>query len=202
MNITADHVARAIVAAAREFDGVHPEKVIRAPTERSLRDDWAPIGLKRARAYAALALFEVFPDWPQASIARMVGSLSPKTYIWSCEHLKRTGKYDSWWNAEAFARVIAAIAPRPVPAVPPQTAPQAKPVTPKAVLRKPAGKLRTRLDAIAGGVSLAPRSPSNSGVDWLTERAIDRGRSRDLLAEAAANTKKLQDAMPKDEGGE
>lgn len=125
-----------------------------------------------------------------------------------------------WWSEDLFGKVCAAVAeahlsanpiPRPVPSVVPEKPPCATPAAPKAVLRhpeapiapeRPAGRLRTRLDSIADGVSRAPRSPSNPNTDWLTEKAVDRGRSRDLLAEAAANTKKLQDAMPKDDGGE
>lgn len=106
---TADLVARAIVAAAKET-GANPEEVAMGVTVRGGRN--GDYEISRARAYAAMAIKAQFPDCHNASIARMVGAKWPTSYIGGIEFQQRNGNM-KWWNAAALKRVIDAIKPRP-----------------------------------------------------------------------------------------
>lgn len=108
---TADEIARIVIAASREFD-IDPIKVVvgagpydarRQRNEEALRS-----AIKRARAYAALALLELFPETPKAWISSYVGVVSTKTYLWNCEHARQIGKYQ-WWSEDAFKRVLGSL---------------------------------------------------------------------------------------------
>lgn len=108
---TADEVARAIVAAARET-GADPVAV--AEGERGNR--YHPEVL-RCRAYAAIALRSQFEDARPTSIARMVGIWTPATaysYLKILDEQRARG-FLNWWDDAAFIRVVAAIRPGGTP---------------------------------------------------------------------------------------
>lgn len=102
---TADEVARAIVAAARET-GACPVAI--AEGERGNR--YHPEVL-RCRAYAAIALRSQFEDAHPTSIAHMVGVWTTATaysYLKTLDEQRARGLLN-WWDDAAFMRVVAAI---------------------------------------------------------------------------------------------
>lgn len=106
---SADEVARAIVAAARET-GADPLAVARGDLDPQGGFARSEHGHKisRARAYAAYALLRVFGG-PKQAIARMVGVKrdSATGYFQAID--RRGGMAQRWCVAVAFERVVAAI---------------------------------------------------------------------------------------------
>lgn len=107
-NPKADHVAWAIVTAARALD-VHPLTVIKGagPWRDNDSKGERRAEIKHARIYAALALYECFPDTPKMMLGRLVGvEGSQKSYIWNCEHARTIGAYGDWWDDKIFRAVV------------------------------------------------------------------------------------------------
>lgn len=107
---TADEIARAVVAAAREL-GVPPRAVVRGlgrwVSNKDSRNQ-ARQEIKRARFYAALALREAFPDMPKVVIGRALGVGAAKTYLRNTEVARDAGRFDRWWSDDAFRRIVEA----------------------------------------------------------------------------------------------
>lgn len=104
---TADEVARAIVAAARET-GADPIELASGARGNRHHPD-----ILRARAYAAVALRSQFSDVDWKTIARVVGVWTPATaysYLKTLDEQRERGYLD-WWSVEAYDRVIQAIRP-------------------------------------------------------------------------------------------
>jgi hypothetical protein len=127
---TADEVAVAIVAASRET-GADP---IRVASGDNLGGH-GHVDVSRARAYAAMTL-RAKTKASSAAISRAIGSGSPGVYLSS---LKRgvANKSLSWWSAEAFQRVLGAVAAFQATMPPPE---------PENAPSKPAGPPRQRPD--------------------------------------------------------
>lgn len=110
---TADHVARAIVAACKET-GDDPIRTIQGGLGGTSRP------INRARHYAMHALLHVFQDLPRHTAARIVGSGSPvKFWNTSWHQIAKPrggglGHVAGWFDDEAYARVITAIQLDPV----------------------------------------------------------------------------------------
>lgn len=111
---SADDVARAIIAAALETLADPEEIACRAKGNRYHPE------ILRGRAYAAWALFSVFPNCSKTSIARMVGANGAESYLSTLDEQMRRG-FLSWWVDDAFQRVVDAIRAGlpPKPATPP-----------------------------------------------------------------------------------
>jgi hypothetical protein len=108
---TADQVARAIIASAKECKFY--EKLKARPSIIDMRwpkDSTLSIKLKRVRAYAALALRAAFPSCPSPTIGRCVGAGRPCGYLGLLIAWKAKGHL-SWHDPEVEARVIEAIGP-------------------------------------------------------------------------------------------
>lgn len=101
---TADDVARAIVAAARET-GEDPIGCIRGEMGQ------------RCRHYAMHALVHVFGDMPRDTAAQLVGCPGKPRYFWNNSwgqvvKPNWNGRPKAnWWDAAALSRVIKAIEP-------------------------------------------------------------------------------------------
>ena len=108
---TADEVAAAVVAAAREF-GIDPPSLILTGygpyVDGHSRRKWNErrAEAKSARILCALALREAIPDAPRAVIARCLGVKGAKNFH---SHAARARERASWWSEEAFARVVKSI---------------------------------------------------------------------------------------------
>lgn len=165
---TADVVACVVVAAA-EVQRVHPLEVLgQRPTK-------VPVAAARARAYAAMALDEVFngvaPETkhgehqvPRTAIARMVGvpKASQPTFVQGVERRLRERKDIAWWRPQSFATVVRAARgeptrelaqvrkPAPAPAPPPPRRAEVLPALPPAM-----GKGDVLVDLKAGKVHRA-----------------------------------------------
>src|SRR5579859_3564693 len=107
---TADHVAAAIVAAAREVapDNWKHVAVAVASGER-LSHNWPNGNLEvvRSRAYAAYALREFF-QIGSSSVSRMVGASSVDAYLSTIDSRLRRGGMP-WWNLKVLSIVKEAI---------------------------------------------------------------------------------------------
>lgn len=184
---SADHYATAIVAAAL-YTRENPESFVDADADAKFRH------------FAFHALLSVFPKADRSSVAAALGAPGKPGYFHrsSMWHILGEGPHRTkpidWWSDEALALVIKAIqsvpgaaVPRSVPTVVPRSASRVVPVTPKAVETI---SPRTGLDRFAA---------KYSNVDQLTARAVERRVCRDLLAEAAANTAKLQKKLPRED---
>jgi hypothetical protein len=108
VNLTADHIAAAIVAACRET-GDDP-----------IRTASGGLGTKRptnrARHYALHALLHCFPDVDRHSAARMVGCPGSPAQFWNASwhqvakpRASGFGHVAGWFDDVSYARVIAAI---------------------------------------------------------------------------------------------
>ncbi len=87
--------------------------------------------------------------------------------------------------------------PRAVSSETPQPPSYVKPITPKPVLRQPVPAPVVEAEPEKRGIRKTGFDAGRAaGGDLLTAKAIDRGASRDLLAEAWANTAKLQAKLP------
>lgn len=104
MMVTADHVARAIIAACR-ITGADPIAI-----PQSFFTGIPGIQRPRtvARALAAAALLDAFPEYRKVAIGRFVGSRTPDVYIAKLRADIRQGK-PPWQSADHLAAVIAAI---------------------------------------------------------------------------------------------
>lgn len=98
--LTADIVARAIVAACSETGG-NPELVAMGVTRETQGNDT----VAHARSYAALALIKVLPDLNRAVAARAVGAKC-SNYIRQLEHRMRNQAL-GWFDGESLQRVVA-----------------------------------------------------------------------------------------------
>ena len=163
---TADQVARAIVAAARET-GADPVKVLR---------EAGRVEERNARTYAAFALCRLFPDCRPSTIGRLVGSDHPP-YAAIIVAKINADKFP-WFKREALQRVLAAVDGNLRGA--PENA-QDRPAAPAAGLpaRKPAPNFGT-----VGG--MGPPRP-NLARDLIGEKA----RMRAELEQAVRNTAKM-----------
>lgn len=99
---TADQVAVAIVAAAREL-GADPEKIVRGIAGSGGR--YVNHSIPRARAYAACAIQQVFPNNGATSISRWVGAPNPNSYISLLRHQRKNGII-RWWDEGIYQRVV------------------------------------------------------------------------------------------------
>lgn len=122
--VTADHVARAIVAACRE---TAEDPVVVASGQP---------GAFRSRHYAMWALLHVFQDMKPTVAAALVGApYKPGAFYYNsrASALPSAGRPGggNWWNAGTYQRVIEAIGsdePLPAPEPPPyRPAPPPKP---------------------------------------------------------------------------
>lgn len=197
--VTAEHVARALVAACRE---TNEDPVLVASREP---------GAFRSRHYAMFALLEVFPDLTGKEAARLVGCPGkPAVFFYNSLTKRATGRPGggAWWNPAIFERVVAVLksdGPLPPPEPPPYK-PGPLPPVPVPPL-PPAARLGTR-DA-DGGYRPPPGTVETVLDDDNDGRPIfDRGRiggerprypqppsgKRDMYAElrqAVLNTKKM-----------
>jgi hypothetical protein len=194
--ITADQIAATVVAACRET-GEDPFKCV-AGLNGGLP------GLAgntcRARHYALQALRDVTVTDP-LMLARLVGSpCDPAVFLrvstfQVAKRLHGLGRRKAlWWDEEEFDRVVLALrAASPAPGAKVRSTGFPKQVNriPEAAAHGPA---RTNLDKFVDRD--APRDDQAGGDDQLARRAVERRACRDLLAEAAANTAKLQAKLP------
>lgn len=93
----ADQVARIIVEACK-VTGADP---IRVASGAPYDGHETP----RARAYAALAILELFPVNGSVSIGRMVGAGTPKSYLSSFNHAMRKVGIP-WWSDDDFVSIV------------------------------------------------------------------------------------------------
>lgn len=122
--LTADHVAIAVVTAARRLQ-IPAVEVVNPPNRKGCSGDhWNAIC--RARAYAAIALDRVFlGQVSRMSIARMVGAgKSASGYFSSLDQRRADGDLN-WWLPAVAEEVAAAI--RSLPMGEPRQAPPAPP---------------------------------------------------------------------------
>lgn len=108
MTPTADIIANAIVSAAR-ITGADPEAVARGEIDnkRGYPAD-RTYAIARARVYAVMALYRVFPLSRRVYLAQAcgVGKAGAPGFIASNEQHMRSTR---WWDGEKFARVVAAV---------------------------------------------------------------------------------------------
>lgn len=198
--ITADHIARAIVAACRET-GENPLDTIESGR-----------AMVRARHYAMHALAHCFPLADRRGLARMVGCTGSPGTVWSMSlRVIRgaNGKSAHWWDEHAYCRVVLAIIE------------ESKKSTAKVVEKidtpplklgplPPARKKEEVQPARLEPTGFRPASDTYERElggghrrDYLEEgldrRAREKIECRDILAEAAANTAKLQAKMRKED---
>lgn len=186
--ITADHVARAVVAAARET-GADPVAVASGENPSAKTQDYS---VSRARAYAATALATIFTSVPNMRIARLCGVSKAYAQVYfNTLRTNRRGNATTWWRDDVLSRVIDAVGVKPSADVKNWNA---------AVSKKPAAQEVEKIDAPRGTIKsrmdrYADRErPANlaGGEIQLQGRIREQRECRDLLAEAAANTAKLQ----------
>lgn len=211
--ITADEIATAIVAAAKET-GASPIDVVEGADRAAGCRVGKQQAISRARAYAARAIDKVFnrPEIVAAcpDIARWCGTNRPS---WSSFFSSLNQRPLPWWDEATFKRVVDAVmdvpesAPTESPLSPSGAAPCARSTSsrtpiPAAQVKPVAdsrhGPPRTGLDRFAEGGGL-PASNRAGGEDQLQARERERRECGDLLAEAAANTAKLQAKLPREE---
>lgn len=203
MNVcSADHVARAIVTAARLCD-VHPLQVVNAMAARA--DEMVAIG--RARAYAAVALDEAFNEEnrpgqktehnvPRRQIGRMVGAMpgSWDSMVKQLRHKREAGAL-KWWRQPVFQQVVAAIRPEGQRSPPMRFPTEDAPKGPEVSTAAPAPRRR----AAAGVWDHVARAPlvERNGVRILPEGRIERGdATADLDPEETAFLAALVRVMP------
>jgi hypothetical protein len=106
---TADDVAVAIVASAREVAPMEVERiaVLVASGEQVRGGPNGHVEIARARAYAAMALRSRFKA-SAFQIGRLVGAGSPASYLSVISHDVAKG-LRNWWDDDAFDRVAAAL---------------------------------------------------------------------------------------------
>lgn len=200
---TADEVAVAIVTAARLL-GADPIEAITGEPKTTYNRNRRLLAT-RARAYAARAIDKVFNGRhvyvARPAIARIVG-VSPSSvncYFPSMSALKK-----SWWVESIFVATVDALIaahrpdePRPV---------VAKPAAPKVAeqLRDAivGDRRHEQLEKFSAGFG-RPGAKHAGGDEQLIGRAQERSKLSSILAEAAANTAKLQEKIiDSDDGGD
>lgn len=203
MKLTADVVAAAIVAACRET-GEDP-LAFASEAHRDFNIQW--------RHYAHHALVHHFGIEHRVVIARLLCCPGKATYFHRSSLWGTLGQGPqrktpvAWWLNESLEHVIQAVGrvlgepeTEPVksaklsdklnaPVVKP------KPVVVKDVPGNPRGMVRSRFDSNFG----KPQVFDVGGDDQIARRERERRECRDLLAEAAANTEKLQALLPKED---
>lgn len=110
--LTADHVARAIVAACRETGD--------DPIRTAIGELGTQRPTNRARHYAMHALLHVFPDLLRFTAARLVGCPGSEKQFWNSSwhqivkpRASGLGHVANWFDDEAFGRIIDAIGLKP-----------------------------------------------------------------------------------------
>ena len=202
---SADHYARAIIAASRETG---------EPWDLIVEDNPDV----RFRHYVFHALLHVFPQADRTAIAAALRAPGKASYFYrsSLWHVLGDGPHRNgpieWWDSGVLALTIKAIGNPDVPRLASTDAPlppsRVKSGTPKPVLRQPVrqvepskgpthGQPRTGLDRFADRYG-RPSIGYAGGDDQIQGRERERRECRDLLAEAAANTAKLQAKLPKE----
>lgn len=188
---TADQIARVIIAAARELR-VDPVRAVTIYDSRGIsRSEFQ--ALARARIYAANALVTVYGA-SDAGSARMVGISRQTAPTWFSSTRKQ---WDGWFDP-GTARRVCDQAPRvsepPRPAEPvmllPAFLPKRRPEPAAPVRIVPSVDIKPRVDLDRFGGARNERSS-----DPLTRRATERVTLKELLAEAARNTRAMQDRM-------
>lgn len=99
----AHQVAVAIVAASREMK-CNPEHVASGVTTRGGR--FIDHSIPRARAYAAFAIREIFPQNGATAISRWVGAKNVGGYMSMLDAQRRNGLM-KWWDEAGFRRIVA-----------------------------------------------------------------------------------------------
>lgn len=221
---TAYEVAVAIVTACKATGG-DPLALAGGIGTGTKGSDASLLPTLRARAYAAAALDRVFNKGTepcgQIAIARMVGvrgDISSKSFFGNLGPKMGSG----WWDHEIYMRVVnavmdadspedeiarasGAIEQEPAPAAPPvpqqrAIAVRAAPVAPEPGSQR-GGLLRPRTGLDRFADKFGPSRFEAGGEDQLARRAQERRTARELLAEAAANTARLQaDMKERDDG--
>jgi len=204
---TADQIAIAIVAAARET--AEPGHLLEI-AEACVR---GTKGL-RARFYAFGALRHVFPEVARTTLAKLVGCPGmPLTFVANFQHsvikpvMSAKGQLRphvaKWWDEAAYGRVIAALeatldaGPKPadVDLSDLSTGVQQRPTAPARLTRAPAPSLRpvspsaALLDSGAGRQRIAPFYEPEDQPRLVNP---NRGRARSMLEDAMAETAKQQ----------
>lgn len=209
VELTAEHVARALVAACRETS---EDPVLVASREP---------GAFRSRHYAMWALLQVFPDLSPKAAAQFVGCPGqPMAFYHNSRYQAAPGRPGGgkWWNAGTYERVIAAIDSH-APPLPPEPPPfKAGPLPPARKMVKPISEQERRAARLGtldenGGYRPPPGTASHVLEDDRDDRPVfDRGRIgvgamkprdhhaqspvskqtlRDQLRDAVANTAKM-----------
>lgn len=102
MILSPDIIARAIVSAAQQT-GADPEQIALGVTNIGGGAE-GDFSTAHARAYAALALYETYPNADRLTIARAVGAKS-SAYIGQIISQRGKGGL-KWWCTLSFARVV------------------------------------------------------------------------------------------------
>ena len=209
--VTADEVARAIVAACKET-GEDPVVCLGGYV------------MIRARHYAMHALAHHHQDAKRSDLARFCGAPGKPEKFWDNSRRMVLTNKPHWWSEEAYGRVVAALSKNPTAKVVEKTdipplkmgpLPPVKPEPPKAKpepARLESGGFRPASDTYEKeiesrrgrkvGKFTSVFTPINADFNYdiaLGRRASERRECRDILAEAAANTAKLQAKLPKED---
>lgn len=210
--MTADHVAAAIWAACR-ITGAEHDKLLAGQLDPG--GPHTPKPYHRARRLCAAALATAFPEIPRSTIARLIGVQGndrQQNFVGDTFKYINKGAFAVWWSDAALEYVSRAVAargqvqqPAEGPAPPQGTAP-AGPEPAPAPEDRPRGAalpdaLLDQTEPRSGrpiGATLAARRVAAEGSltaheqQSLGRRADERRRAYDLLAEAAANTARMQ----------
>lgn len=178
--ITADVIARAIVAACRET-GEDPIKVSTG-TPRL-----------RARHYAMHALARAYPDVKKVRIVVMCGAPGKPDLFWA-NSLGQTVDRAAWWDKRALQRVVDAVfdeagktdEPIDVPAVLPARTPE--PPAPTRDAEPPPAPRPSR--AVPQRPNFATFTPA-SGRPPLHTRPAEKRALQDMLRAAVENTARM-----------
>lgn len=167
---TADQVAHVIVASVREF-GVSPLDV--ATNAGNMRGRAEHVTkLTRARYFAARALVEVY-QCGKAAAARMVGVNKHTADVYMPGYSKRPM---AWWDDAAFNRICAAAV------VSENETTEVVQIIPAFLPAKAAQESAMERFSRHGDLAPSPRMPG-------------KRKLQDILAEAAANTRAMQDRL-------
>lgn len=184
MRPTADHIARAIVAAARET-GANPLSVASGELDAQggrAFDGWIR---SRARAYAGEALRRLFKDRSMTDLARFVGVSKQVAgaYFSSLDQRRQRPAGTPWWDDAALARVMAAVDVEEPDTTPRTSSPHY--YEPK---KRPEPKPEPfMIDEMTGRRRLTAGYPARPGAGSMQEKGDD------FLRRAVENTAKLQE---------
>lgn len=197
---SADQIAVVIAAAAREM-GVSPVEVVTVLSPHRIKQTHYQ-AIARARYYAAHALRRAY-SLKDISAAMMVGIHPHTAPSW----FGAVDKYRAGWWDEALAQRVIDAAPPPFRPEPPpaEAIPTPSDALPTPITTKPISSRQT-LEILP-----RPERASQHGLDRFTvsrrpetavggsmqlnRRASERRSLQDMLAEAAANTRAMQDRM-------